>query len=244
MDRLTSKTFQQKDSSNKWQFCTKVCVSPKLVTLFLRYIRAEYKDNKNALTGRANCKKATRHHAHLPLIAKSRKSNDGQSTKEQKTSSWAIFWRFRRQISPNWNFFWKFFMFSTNVRPKTKKIVRAVFWEKYQSIWFWANFRPFCEYLQIENFFQKSGSVTFYLYSPLTSCKKWEKSLEPFLRKLRYKPTNQPTNQLLPATPILKDLADTGLKSSGWHQSKKPDMSDSHRNARVLCNYKLKLPKF
>ena len=56
--------------------------------------------------------------------------------------------------------------------------------------------------------------------------------------------TNQPTNQLLPVTPILKDLADTGLKSPGWHQSKKPDMSDSHRNTRVLCNYKLKLPKF
>ena len=56
--------------------------------------------------------------------------------------------------------------------------------------------------------------------------------------------TNQPTNQLLPVTPILKDLADTCLKSPGWHQSKKPDMSDSHRNTRVLCNYKLKLPKF
>ena len=56
--------------------------------------------------------------------------------------------------------------------------------------------------------------------------------------------TNQPTNQLLPVTPILKDLADTGLKSPGWHQSKKPDMSDSHQNTRVLCNYKLKLPKF
>ena len=40
---------------------------------------------------------------------------------------------------------------------------------------------------------------------------KSEKSLEPFLRKLRYQPTNQPTNlptnqpanQLLPTTPIL-----------------------------------------
>ena len=31
---------------------------------------------------------------------------------------------------------------------------------------------------------------------------KSEKSLEPFLRKLRY----QPTNQLLPTTPILQDL--------------------------------------
>ena len=35
---------------------------------------------------------------------------------------------------------------------------------------------------------------------------KSEKSLEPFLRKLRY----QPTNQLLPTTPILLDLADAG----------------------------------
>ena len=34
----------------------------------------------------------------------------------------------------------------------------------------------------------------FYLYSTLTSCKKSVKSLEPFLRKLCYQPTNQPTN--------------------------------------------------
>ena len=67
-----------------------MCIS-KAGHSILRYIRAEYKDNKNASTGRANCKKATRHHAHFPLIAKSRKSNDGQSRKEQKTSSWAIF---------------------------------------------------------------------------------------------------------------------------------------------------------
>ena len=33
---------------------------------------------------------------------------------------------------------------------------------------------------------------SFYLYSPLTSRKKLEKSLEPFLRKLRYQPTTQP----------------------------------------------------
>ena len=42
----------------------------------------------------------------------------------------------------------------------------------------------FCEYLQIKNF------VTL----PLTSCKKSEKSSQPFLRKLLYQPTNQPTN--------------------------------------------------
>ena len=51
--------------------------------------------------------------------------------------------------------------------------------------------RPFHKYLQIKNFFQISGSIAFYLYSPLTSCKKSGKSLRPFLRKLRYKPTNQ-----------------------------------------------------
>ena len=45
---------------------------------------------------------------------------------------------------------------------------------------------------------------------------KSEKSFEPFLRKLRYQPTNQlsnqPTNQLLPTTPILWDLTDAGPK--------------------------------
>ena len=42
--------------------------------------------------------------------------------------------------------------------------------------------------------------------------KKSEKSLELFLRKLLYQPTNQPTNQLLPKTPILYDLVDAGPK--------------------------------
>ena len=41
-------------------------------------------------------------------------------------------------------------------------------------------------------FFKNPTLSLFYLYSPLTSCKKSEKSLEPFLRKLRYQPTNQP----------------------------------------------------
>ena len=63
--------------------------------------------NKNTLTGPANCKKTTRHHVHLSLCAKSRKTNDAKSRKWPKTSIWAIFWRFRGQISPNCNFFWK-----------------------------------------------------------------------------------------------------------------------------------------
>ena len=48
-------------------------------------------NNKNTLTGPANCKKTTRHHAHLSLRAKSRKTNDAKSRKWPKTSIWAIF---------------------------------------------------------------------------------------------------------------------------------------------------------
>ena len=55
----------------------------------------------------ANCKKTTRHHAHLSLCGKSRKTNNAKSRKWPKTSIWAIFWRFRGQISPNCKFFWK-----------------------------------------------------------------------------------------------------------------------------------------
>ena len=47
------------------------------------------------LTGPANCKKATRHHAHLSLRAKSRKTNYAKSRKWPITSIWANFWQFR-----------------------------------------------------------------------------------------------------------------------------------------------------
>ena len=47
--------------------------------------------NKNTLTGPANCKKTTRHHAHLSLCAKSRKTNDAKSRKWPKASIWAVF---------------------------------------------------------------------------------------------------------------------------------------------------------
>ena len=43
-----------------------------------------------------------------------------------------------------------------------------------------------------EFFFKNPALWLFYLYSPLTSCKKSEKSLELFLRKPCYQ-TNQPT---------------------------------------------------
>ena len=37
--------------------------------------------NKNSLTGPVNCKKTTRHHVHLSLCAKLRKTNDAKSRK-------------------------------------------------------------------------------------------------------------------------------------------------------------------
>ena len=45
--------------------------------------------NKNTLTRPANCKKTTRHHAHLSLCAKSRTTNDAKSKKWPQTSTWA-----------------------------------------------------------------------------------------------------------------------------------------------------------
>ena len=48
-------------------------------------------------------------------------------------------------------------IFSTNFRPITKKIVRAVFEKNIKVSDFGLIWRPFCKYLQIKNFFQKSS---------------------------------------------------------------------------------------
>ena len=48
-------------------------------------------NNKNTLAGQANCKKTTRHHEHLSLCAKSRKTNNGKSRTWPKISIWANF---------------------------------------------------------------------------------------------------------------------------------------------------------
>ena len=124
----------------------------------------------------------------------------------QKPQSGQFFWRFRGQISPNCKFFWKIgfklnVIFSTNFRPKTKNNSKS-------------------------RIFSKIPLSLFYLYSPLTSCKKSEKSLEPFLRKLRYKPNNQPTNQ--PTNqPILTNNSD--FIGPSWHRSKKHPRKPSHQ---------------
>ena len=105
-------------------------------------------ESKNTLTGLVNCKKITRHHAHLSLCVKSWKTNDAKSRKWPTTSTWAIF----EQISKGFN-----------------------------------------EYLQINNFFQKSGSVTFLsLQSPNLKIRKIFRAI---FEKTALR-TNQPTNQI------------------------------------------------
>ena len=79
-------------------------------------------------------------------------------------------------------------IFSNNFRPKNKKIVRAVFEKNIKVSDFGLIWRLFHKYLQIKNFFQKSGSVTF-----LTSCKKIRKILRSVSDKTAL-PPNQPTN--------------------------------------------------
>ena len=96
-------------------------------------------------------------------------------------------------------------IFNTNFRPKTKNIVRAAFEKNIKVYDFGLICRPFREYIQMKNFFRKSGSVTF---QPLQS----PNFIQNLSTLLRYQPTNQPTNQLLATTLILQDLADAGPK--------------------------------
>ena len=100
-----------------------------------------YKTNKNTLTGQVNCKKTTRHHAHLSLCAKSRENINARSIKWPKTSIWAIFGRFRGQISPNCKFFWKtgFIQIESH----------------FGLFWFWTNLETFSRISPNQEFFSK-----------------------------------------------------------------------------------------
>ena len=104
-------------------------------------------------------------------------------------------------------------IFSTNFRPKTKKIVIAVFDKNIKVSDFGLIWMPFHEYLQIKNFFK----YPILLYSPLTSCKKSEKSLEPFLKKPPYQPTNyqQHRSYRTSLTPVQQNIV-SGRNSSAY----------------------------
>ena len=152
------------------------------------------------MTGPVNCKKQldimpTCHYAQHQgkLMMQSRENG-------QKISIWAIFWRFRGQMSSNCKVFWKKVwcklkvIFSTNFRPKTKKIVRAVFEKNIKVSDFGIIWRLFREYLQIKYFFQKSGSVTFLALLSPNFMQKIRTTLRAVFEKNAL-PTNQPTNQ-------------------------------------------------
>ena len=82
-------------------------------------------------------------------------------------------------------------IFSTNFRRKTKKIVTAVFEKNIKVSDFGLIWRPFREYLQIKNFFQKSGSVTFLPLQSPNFMQKIRKILTAVSEKTAL-PTNQP----------------------------------------------------
>ena len=104
--------------------------------------------------------------------------------------------------------YWRSYLVLTSGQKPKNRWSR--FWEKYQSVWFWVNLQTFSWISPNQEFFFKSPALwPFYLYSPLTSCKKSEKSFEPFLRKLRYLSTNQP---------ILNN--NTDFIGPGWRRSK------------------------
>ena len=104
-------------------------------------------------------------------------------------------------------------IFSTNFRPKTKKINGTVFEKNIKVSDFGLIWRPFHEYLQIKNFYQKSGSATFLPSQSPSFMQKIRKILTAVSEKTAL-PTNQPASQLLPTTPILQDLADAGPKNN------------------------------
>ena len=99
-------------------------------------------------------------------------------------------------------------LFSTNFRPKTKKIVRVVFEKNIEVSDFGLIWILFREYLQIKKFSQKYGPVTFLPLQSLIFMQKIRKTLRAVSEK-----TELPTNQL-PTTPILQDLADGSPKCS------------------------------
>ena len=97
--------------------------------------------------------------------------NQGKLCKVEKIAknlNLGNFWRFRGQTSPNCKFFlknrfhlnWRSYLVLTSGQ-KQKKTVRVVFEKNIKVSDFGLIWRPLREYLQIKNFFQKCGSVTF-----------------------------------------------------------------------------------
>ena len=111
-------------------------------------------------------------------------------------------WKLRIFLKNRFHSNWRSYLVLTSGQ-KPKKIVRAVF-EKNISVWFWANLEIFSRISPNQEFFSKIRLCDFSTFIvPNLHTTKSEKPSDPFLRKLRCQLTNQPTNQLLPTTPIL-----------------------------------------
>ena len=95
-----------------------------------------------------------------------------------------------------------YLVLTSGQKPKTslEPFLRNISVSDFGLIW-----RPFREYFQIKNFFQKSDSVTFLLLQSPNFIQKIRKILRAVTEK-----TALPTNQLLPKTPILQDLGHAG----------------------------------
>ena len=108
----------------------------------------------------------------------------------------------KNRFDSNWR---SHLLLTSDQKPKKSLglFLRKISVSDFGLIW-----RRLREHLQINIFYKNPSLSLFYLYSLLTSCKKLEKSLEPFLRKLRYQPTNQPIN-----------TNNTDVIGPRWHRS-------------------------
>ena len=145
------------------------------------------------MTGPANCKKTTTHHAHLSLCGKSRKTNDAKSRNlnlgnfltisRSNISKLEIF--LKNRFHSNWR---SCLVLTSGQKPKKslepflRKISKCLILGQFADL--------FANISKLRTFFKNQALSFFYLYSPLTSCKKSGKSIESFLRKLRYQLTN------------------------------------------------------
>ena len=91
---------------------------------------------------------------------------------------------------------WRSYLVLTSDQKPKKKIVKAVFEKNIKVPDFGLICRPFREYLQIKNFFQKSDSITFPSLKSPNFMQKIRKVLRAISEKTAL-PTNQLTNQLL-----------------------------------------------
>ena len=133
-----------------------------------------------------------------------------------KVSDFGLIWRPFHEISKSRIFFKNpalphFYLYSplTSCKKSEKSLEPFLRKLHYQpttqpniSVWFWANLEMFSRISPNQEFFSKSQPLLLYLYNTLTSCKKLEKYFDPFLRKLRYQPTNQPNINVSDFGPI------------------------------------------